>query len=139
MRTWKKLYSRDLDMDELQQGLYDLLVTDELHQQLDETLLEATFEKISEANLPERLASALAERLASALAERLVQSLNGIKASKSNTKAAEQVAWVNQLLTTLQQPPVPGNINSPPPQALQNHLNDNVQSISGYCTVEKGC
>ena len=118
-------------MDELQQGLYDLLVTDELHQQLDETLLEATFEKISEANLPERLASALAERL--------VQSLNGIKASKSNTKAAEQVAWVNQLLTTLQQPPVPGNINSPPPQALQNHLNDNVQSISGYCTVEKGC
>jgi uncharacterized protein YaaW (UPF0174 family) len=131
MRTWKKLYSRDLDMDELQQGLYDLLVTDELHQQLDETLLEATFEKISEANLPERLASALAQRL--------VQSLNDIKASKSNTKAAEQVAWVNQLLTTLQQPPVPGNINSPPPQALQNHLNDNVQSISGYCTVEKGC
>ena len=131
MRTWKKLYSRDLDMDELQQGLYDLLVTDELHQQLDETLLEATFEKISEANLPERLASALAERL--------VQSLNGIKASKSNTKAAEQVAWVNQLLTTLQQPPVPGNTISSPPQALQNHLNDNVQSISGYCTVEKGC
>jgi uncharacterized protein YaaW (UPF0174 family) len=131
MRTWKKLYSRDLDMDELQQGLYDLLVTDELHQQLDETLLEATFEKISEANLPERLASALAQRL--------VQSLNDIKASKSNTKAAEQVAWVNQLLTTLQQPPTPGNINSPPPQALQNHLNDNVQSISGYCTVEKGC
>jgi len=118
-------------MDELQQGLYDLLVTDELHQQLDETLLEATFEKISEANLPERLASALAQRL--------VQSLNDIKASKSNTKAAEQVAWVNQLLTTLQQPPTPGNINSPPPQALQNHLNDNVQSISGYCTVEKGC
>jgi uncharacterized protein YaaW (UPF0174 family) len=131
MRTWKKLYSRDLDMDELQQGLYDLLVTDELHQQLDETLLEATFEKISEANLPERLASALAQRL--------VQSLNDIKASKSNTKAAEQVAWVNQLLTTLQQPPVPGNTISSPPQALQNHLNDNVQSISGYCTVEKGC
>jgi hypothetical protein len=96
-------------MDELYQGLYDLLATDDLHQQVDDSLLEATFEKISEANLPERLATALAERL--------VQSLNGIKASKSNSKAAEQVAWVNQVLASLQQPPIPGNtISSPPPK-----------------------
>ncbi len=98
-------------MDELYQGLYDLLATDDLHQQVDESLLEATFEKISEANLPERLATALAEQL--------VHSLNGIKASKSNSKAVEQVAWVNQLLATLQHPPAPGNTISSPPRALR--------------------
>lgn len=98
-------------MDELYQGIYDLLATDDLHQQVDDSQLEATFEKISEANLPERLAMALAERL--------VQSLHGIKASKSNSKAVEQVAWVNQLLATLQHPPAPGNTISSPPRALR--------------------
>ncbi|WP_028671910.1 hypothetical protein [Saccharospirillum impatiens] len=98
-------------MDELHQGLYDLLATDDLQQQVDHSLLEATFEKISEANLPERLATALAERL--------VQSLNRIKASKTNTKAAEQLAWVNQILASLQQPPIPGNTISSPPKALR--------------------
>jgi hypothetical protein len=98
-------------MDELYQGLYDLLATDDLHQQVDDSLLEATFEKISEANLPERLATALAERL--------VQSLNGIKASKSHSKADEQLAWVNQVLASLQQPPISGNTISSPPKALR--------------------
>jgi len=50
-------------MDELQQGLYDPLVTDELHRRLDGNLLDGSFEKISEANLPERLASEIAQRL----------------------------------------------------------------------------
>lgn len=50
-------------MDHLHQGLYDLLETDDLHQQLGKTLLAASFENISEANLPERLADGLAEGL----------------------------------------------------------------------------
>jgi hypothetical protein len=33
-------------MDELYQGLYDLLATDDLHQQVDGSPLEATFEKV---------------------------------------------------------------------------------------------
>jgi len=33
-------------MDELYQGLYDLLATDDFHQQVDGSLLEATFENV---------------------------------------------------------------------------------------------
>jgi hypothetical protein len=98
-------------MDELYQGLYDLLATDDLHRQVDETLLEATFEYISEANLPERLAKAVAEHL--------LARLNDIKATKTSKKPEEQVAWVNQVLASLQQPPIPGNIISSPPKALR--------------------
>jgi len=98
-------------MDELYQGLYDLLATNDLHQQVDQSLLEATYEKISEANLPERLAFTLVNHL--------VQGLKGIKASETNSKAEEQVAWVNQLLASLQQPPIPGNTISSPPKALR--------------------
>ena len=98
-------------MDELYQGLYDLLATDDLHQQVDKSLLEATFEKISEANLPERLATAVAERL--------LARLNGIKATKTSKKAEEQLAWANQLLDSLQQPSMPGNTISSPPKALR--------------------
>ena len=98
-------------MDEPYQGLYDLLATDDLHQQVDETLLEATFEKISEANLPERLGTAVAERL--------LARLNGIKATKTSRKAEVQLAWVNQVLASLQQPPIPGNTFSSLPRALR--------------------
>ncbi|WP_127557754.1 DUF3427 domain-containing protein [Saccharospirillum alexandrii] len=98
-------------MDELYQGLYDLLATDDLHQQVDETLLEATYERISEANLPERLATAVAERL--------LERLHSIKATKTSKKPEEQLAWANQLLASLQQPPLTADTISSPPRALR--------------------
>lgn len=98
-------------MDELYQGLYDLLATDDLHQQVDETLLEATFEKITEANLPERLATVVAERL--------LERLHSIKATKTSKKPEEQLAWANQLLASLQQPPLTADTISSPPKALR--------------------
>lgn len=42
-------------MDHLHQSLYYPLETDDLHQQLGKTLLDACFENISEASLAKRL------------------------------------------------------------------------------------
>lgn len=98
-------------MDHLYPGLYDMLATEHLREQLDASQLEAYFEKVNDANLPEHLAAALAERIKHALAE--------VKSGDSPDKASAQVAWLNQLLATLGAATDPADPITNPPRMLR--------------------
>jgi len=98
-------------MDRLYPGLYDLLTTEQLLKQLEQSPLEASLEPVSDSNLPERLADELAERVQQALA--------ALKRSGSASQASAQVAWLNQLLATLDtDADIHGSLSNPP-QALR--------------------
>lgn len=112
-------------MSYLYQGLYDLLATEHLREQLEDSELEACFEAVSEANLPEHLAGALANRVKHILAE--------IKRGPASDKAAAQIAWLNQLLAILEADTDAVDRITTPPRMLRA-LHPKGRSVEQICT-----